>query len=189
MPVLHRETFGPERSNPAFSFAQGLLQRVIAPQGRPGSVVPDDIYALGRLPTSGEPLDALLMGEWILFPGTSINAFYVSGIRCVLVSIVVPGADVGTSSTTQTFLAETLPDDEGCAAIGKICAILAHVVGGEGLPTSAFQQKVMATGMVGEVRFGCNEGRGNIAALLHALLPTDPSVERDRRRWSGSSRR
>jgi phenylpropionate dioxygenase-like ring-hydroxylating dioxygenase large terminal subunit len=158
VPVLHRETFGPERSNRAFYFAQGPHQRVIAPQGRPGSVVPDDLYALGRLPDSGEPLDPLLMGEWILFPGTSINTFYVGGIRCVLVSIVVPGADVGTSTTTQTFLAQTPPDEEGRAAMGKICAFLAHVVGDEDLPTSAFQQKVMATGMVGEVRFGRNEG-------------------------------
>ena len=158
IPVLHRETFGPERSNRAFYFAQGPHQRVIAPQGRPGTVVPDDLYALGRLPTSDEPLDPLLIGEWILFPGTSINTFYIRGIRCVLISIVVPGAEVGTSTTTQTFLAETPPDEPGRAAMGEICAFLAHVVGDEDLPTSAFQQKVMATGMLGEVRFGRNEG-------------------------------
>lgn len=158
VPVLHRDTFGPERSNRAFYFAQGPHQRVIAPQGRPGSVVPDDLYALGRLPALGEPLDPLLMGEWILFPGTSINTFYIRGIRCVLVSIVVPGAEVGTSTTTQTFLAETPPDAAGRAAMSEICAFLARVVGDEDLPTSAFQQKVMATGMVGEVRFGRNEG-------------------------------
>jgi len=158
IPVLHRDTFGPERSNRAFYFAQGPHQRVITPQGRSAAVAPDDLYALGRVPTSGEPLDPLLMGEWILFPGTSINTLYIGGIRCVLVSIVVPGAEVGTSTTTQTFLAETPPDDEGRAAMGKICAFLAHVVGNEDLPTSAFQQHVMATGMIGEVRFGRNEG-------------------------------
>ncbi|WP_421851247.1 aromatic ring-hydroxylating oxygenase subunit alpha [Novosphingobium sp.] len=158
LPVLHRDTFGPERSNRAFYFAQGPHQRVIAPQGRPGTTVPDDLYALARLPAPGEPLDPLLMGEWILFPGTSINTFYIGGIRCVLVSIVVPGAEVGTSTTTQTFLAETPPDEESRAAMAKLCAFLAHVVGDEDLPTSAFQQKVMATGMIGEVRFGRNEG-------------------------------
>ncbi|MCL9982555.1 MAG: aromatic ring-hydroxylating dioxygenase subunit alpha [Erythrobacter sp.] len=158
VPVLHRETFGPERSNRAFYFAQGPHQRVIAPQGRPGTSAPDDLYALGRLPAAHEPIDPLLMGEWILFPGTSINTFYIGGIRCVLVSIVVPGAEVGTSTTTQTFLAETAPDDATRAAMGEMCAFLAHVVGDEDLPTSAFQQKVMATGLVGEVRFGRNEG-------------------------------
>jgi carnitine monooxygenase subunit len=158
VPVLHRETFGPERSNRAFYFAQGPHQRVIAPQGRPGATAPDDLYALGRVPAHEEPIDPLLMGEWILFPGTSINTFYIAGIRCVLVSIVVPGAEIGTSTTTQTFLAETPPDDATRAAMGEMCAFLAHVVGDEDLPTSAFQQKVMATGLVGEVRFGRNEG-------------------------------
>lgn len=158
VPVLHRDTFGPDRSNRAFYFSQGPHQRVIAPQGRPGSVAPDDLYALGRLPAPGEPIDPLLMGEWILFPGTSINTFYIAGIRCVLVSIVVPGAEVGTSTTTQTFLAETPPDDAARAAMSEMCAFLAHVVGDEDLPTSYFQQKAMATGLVGEVRFGRNEG-------------------------------
>ncbi len=45
VPVLHRDTFGPERSNRAFYFAQGPHQRVIAPQGRPGATAPDDLYA------------------------------------------------------------------------------------------------------------------------------------------------
>jgi len=158
VPVLHRETFGPERSNRAFYFAQGPHQRVIAPQGRPGESAPDDLYAFGRLPAPHEPLDPLLMGEWILFPGTSINTFYIAGIRCVLVSIVVPGAEVGTSSTTQTFLAETAPDDAARSAMRDMTAFLAHVVGDEDLPTSALQQQVMGTGLVGAVRFGRNEG-------------------------------
>lgn len=158
VPVLHRETFGPERSNRAFYFAQGPHQRVIAPQGRPGATAPDDLYAFGRVPAPNEPLDPLLMGEWILFPGTSINTFYIAGIRCVLVSIVVPGAEVGTSTTTQTFLAETAPHDAARSAMHDMTAFLAHVVGDEDLPTSAFQQQVMGTGLVGAARFGRNEG-------------------------------
>ncbi|MFN3990837.1 MAG: aromatic ring-hydroxylating oxygenase subunit alpha [Erythrobacter sp.] len=158
VPVLHRATFGPERSNRAFYFAQGPHQRVIAPQGRPGESAPDDLYAFGRVPAAHEPLDPLLMGEWILFPGTSINTFYIGGIRCVLVSIVVPGAEVGTSTTTQTFLAESPPDEAARMKMSEMCAFLAHVVGDEDLPTSAFQQQVMGTGLLGEVRFGRNEG-------------------------------
>ena len=158
VPVLHRETFGPERSNRAFYFAQGPHQRVIAPQGRPGESAPDDLYAFARVPTAGEPVDPLLMGEWILFPGTSINTFYIAGIRCVLLSIVVPGAEVGRSTTTQTFLAETVPNDPARSAMRDMTAFLAHVVGDEDLPTSAFQQQVMGTGLVGTVRFGRNEG-------------------------------
>lgn len=158
VPVLHCETFGPERSNRAFYFAQGPHQRVIAPQGRPGESAPDDLYALGRVPAPHEAPDPLLMGEWILFPGTSINTFYIAGIRCVLVSVVVPGATLGTSTTTQTFLAETAPDAAALSAMRQMTAFLAHVVGDEDLPTSAFQQQVMGTGLVGAVRFGRNEG-------------------------------
>lgn len=174
VPVLHRETFGPDRSNRAFYFSEGPHQRVIAPQGRPGEVAPDDLYALGRLPGPGEPIDPLLMGEWILFPGTSINTFYVGGVRCVVVSIVVPGAEVGTSTTTQTFLAETPPEDDARAAMSEMCEFLAHVVGDEDLPTSAFQQKAMATGLVGEVRFGRNEsGLQHLHTWLDRVIAAD----------------
>ena len=158
VPVLHRETFGPDRSNRAYYFSQGPHQRVIAPQGRPGALARDDLYALGRVPGAQEPLDPLLMGEWILFPGVSINTFYPNGQRGVLLSVVVPGAEVGTSTTTQTFLAETPPDAATRKAMEDLGAFLAHVVGEEDLPTSAFQQSVFGTGLVDEVRFGRNEG-------------------------------
>lgn len=158
VPVLHRETFGPDRSNRAFYFSQGPHQRVIAPQGRPGTTARDDLYALGRVPMAGDPVDPLLMGEWILFPGVSINTFYPNGQRGVLLSIVVPGADVGTSTTTQTFLAEDEPDAPTRKAMEDLAGFLAHVVGDEDLPTSAFQQQVFGTGLVDVVRFGRNEG-------------------------------
>ena len=129
VPVLHRETFGPDRSNRAFYFAQGAHQRVIAPQSRPGMASRDDLYALGRVPGADEPVDPLLMGEWILFPGVSINTFYPHGQRGVLLSVVVPGAEVGTSTTTQTFLAETAPDEVTRGMMDDLGAFLAHVVG------------------------------------------------------------
>jgi len=180
VPVLHRETFGPDRSNRAFYFAQGPHQRVIAPQGRPGAAVPDNLYALGRLPAPDEPLDPLLMGEWILFPGTSINTFYVAGIRCVLLSIVVPGAEVGTSTTTQTFLAERAPDDAARTAMRELTAFLAHVVGDEDLPTSAFQQKVMGTDLLGDVRFGRNEhGLQHFHTWLDRVIAADDAALMD----------
>ncbi len=158
VPVLHRDTFGPDRSNRAFYFSQGPHQRVIAPQGRPGATARDDLYALGRVPAPGDPVDPLLMGEWILFPGVSINTFYPGGQRGVLLSIVVPGAEVGTSTTTQTFLAENPPDAETRKAMEDLTGFLAHVVGDEDLPTSAFQQRMFSTGLVEDVRFGRNEG-------------------------------
>jgi phenylpropionate dioxygenase-like ring-hydroxylating dioxygenase large terminal subunit len=158
VPVLHRKTFGPDRSNRAFYFAQGPHQRVIAPQARPGTASRDDLYALGRVPGADEPIDPLLMGEWILFPGVSINTFYPNGQRAVLLSVVVPGAEVGTSTTTQTFLAETAPDEVTLGMMDDLANFLAHVVGDEDLPTSTFQQQAFGTGLVDDVCFGRNEG-------------------------------
>jgi len=174
IPVLHRDTFGPERSNRAFYFSQGPHQRVVAPRGRSGDKAKDDLYALGRLPAADEPFDPLLVGEWILFPGVSINTFYLKGQRGVLLSIVLPGPDVGTSTTTQTFLAETPPDEATRAAIEELCAFLAHVVGDEDLPTSALQQRALATGLIGNVRFGKNEGGlQHFHRWLNELLKAD----------------
>lgn len=174
VPVLHRETFGPERSNRAFYFSQGPHQRVVAPRGRPGDTAKDDLYALGRLPAADEPFDPLLVGEWILFPGASINTFYLNGQRGVLLSIVLPGPDVGTSTTTQSFLAETPPDEATRAAIEELCTFLAHVVGDEDLPTSALQQKALATGLLEHVRFGQNErGLQHFHRWLDDLLKAD----------------
>lgn len=98
------------------------------------------------------------------------NTFYIAGICCVLLSIVVPGADVGTSTTTQTFLAETVPhDDAARSAMADMTAFLAHVVGDEDLPTSAFQQQVMRTGLLGEVR----AQRRRLAALSYVARSGD----------------
>lgn len=181
VPVLHRETFGPDRSNRAFYFAQGPHQRVIAPRGRPGVAARDDLYALGRVPAASEPVDPLLIGEWILFPAVSINTFYPNGQRGVLLSIVLPGPEVSQSVTIQTFLAESPPDAQTRKEMGDLCAFLGKVVGEEDLPTSAFQQKVFATGLMPEVQYGRNEGglqhfHGWIARLLQASDAELPAI-------------
>lgn len=158
VPVLHRETFGPDRSNRALYFAHGPHQRVIAPRARPGTVVADDLFALGRLPAPDEPVGPLMIGEWIVFPGVSLNSFHPNGQRGLFMSTVLPGASVGESVTIQTFLSETPPDHATREEIRQLCAFLAHVVGDEDLPTSAHQQKALATGILDTVRFGRNEG-------------------------------
>ncbi len=158
VPVLHRETFGPDRSNRALYFSHGPHQRLIAPRARPGTVAADDLFALGRVPGPDESINPLMIGEWIVFPGVSFNSFHPNGNRGVLMSIVLPGPNVGESVTTQTYLSETAPDDDTRSEIGNLCKFLAHVVQDEDIPTSAHQQMAIATGMVDRVRFGRNEG-------------------------------
>ena len=158
LPVLHRDTFGPDRSNQALYFYYGPHQRLLSPKPRPGAPLMDDLDALGRLPTADEPINALMTGEWILFPSTSINIFHPAGQRGLFVSQVFPGAHVGESITIQSFIAEKAPDDATRAEIKKLCDFLAYAVGHEDLPTSDHQQKIMASGMMEEVQFGRNEG-------------------------------
>lgn len=158
LPVLHRETFGPDRCNQALYFFHGPHQRLLTPRPRPGTPALDDLHGLGRLPTGAEPINPLMTGEWILFPGTSINLFHPRGHRGLFVSQVFPGETVGESTTVQTYFSETPPDDETRAEIARLCDFLAHVVGTEDIPTSFHQQKVMASGLMPQVQFGRNEG-------------------------------
>lgn len=183
LPVLHRDTFGPDRSNRAFYFRHGPHQRVIAPAMRPGASHPsreelaDDLFALGRLPQDDEPLNPLMIGEWIVFPGVSINIFHPNGHRGVFISTVLPGVQVGESVTVQTYLSETPPDASTRTKIAELCDFLAHVVGDEDLPTSAHQQKALAAGVLREVRFGRNEGGlQHFHKWIDALVDSDDAA-------------
>jgi len=158
LPVLHRETFGADRNNRALYFFHGPHQRLLTPKPRPGTPPCDDLHHLGRLPTADESINALMAGEWILFPGTSINLFDPGGQRGLFISQVFPGETVGESITIQTYVSETPPDDAMRQEIAKLCDFLARVVGTEDLPTSVHQQKVMGSGLMPQVMFGRNEG-------------------------------
>ena len=157
IPVLHRATFGPDRSNRALYYAWGPHQRLLSPATRPGAPEGAELFGLADRPPADWPTESLMLGEWIIFPGISINSFSAGG-RGVFLSQVFPGATVGESITVQSYLAATPPDDAARAEIHSLCDFLAHVVGDEDLPTSAGQQQALATGVLKEVRFGRNEG-------------------------------
>lgn len=158
LPVLHRETFGPDRSNRALYYYHGAHQRLISPKTRA------DIPAYADLLTQDSNLDgtvdpeALLAGEWIVFPAVSFNSFYPGGKRGIFMSQVFPGRTVGESVTIQTYLSAIPPDAEDRARISALCDLLAHAVGTEDIPTSFHQQAALGSGMLEEVRFGRNEG-------------------------------
>jgi nitrite reductase/ring-hydroxylating ferredoxin subunit len=157
IPVLHRATFGPDRSNRALYYQWGPHQRLLSPGVRPGAPDQTDLLALADRPPAAWPTDAMMLGEWIIFPGISINSFHEGG-RGVFLSQVFPGERVGESITVQSYLTAEPPDAAAREKIHGLCDFLAHVVGEEDLPTSTRQQQALATGLVGEVRFGRNEG-------------------------------
>lgn len=157
LPVLHRETFGPERSNRTLCYAWGPHQRLIAPKQRPGVPEDADIFTFRDRPAGEWPVETMMLGEWIIFPCISINSFYNGG-RGVFISQVFPGEHAGESFTIQFHLAKEEPDEAARAEIRKLCDFLAHVVGEEDLPTSFHQQKALDSGVMRHVHFGRNEG-------------------------------
>jgi len=159
LPVLHRNTFGPDVSPHAFYYHWGPHQRLARPgkRGGPVGTGPADLFAQQHLPEEAWTVEAMLIGEWILYPNVSINTFYKGG-RGVLISQIIPGTSVEHSVTVQTYLMEHEPDDEQRAAAQQLFDFLGDVVNGEDLPTSFDQQRTMSTGMLPRVRFGRNEG-------------------------------
>ena len=96
LPVLHRETFGADRSNKALYFPWGPHQRVISPN-RYGP--------LENLPQDKWPTEMMMVGVWTIFPHISIASFDGGG-RSVMLSQLFPGSTPGESYTTQYYLME-----------------------------------------------------------------------------------
>lgn len=157
IPVLHRATFGPDQSNRALYYFWGPHQRLLSPGARTAGPVRGDLFSVADQAPHSWPTDAMMLGEWIIFPGISINSFHDGG-RGVFLSQVFPGERVGESITVQSYLAASPPDEATREKIHQRCDFLAHVVGDEDLPTSFRQQQALATGLLKEVRFGRNEG-------------------------------
>ena len=157
LPVLHRETFGTEIGNAAQYQYHGPHFRLRHVGKRSESSVPDSLTVLDDLAREDWPIEPLLSGEWILFPNVSINGFFQGG-RGVIISQVIPGSTVGESVTIQTYLHESLQNDEERIAGAELTEFIAHVVRDEDLPMSRDQQHILSSGLQKSVQFGRNEG-------------------------------
>jgi phenylpropionate dioxygenase-like ring-hydroxylating dioxygenase large terminal subunit len=168
LPILHKNTFGPDFPNRALYHAFGPHQRVDSPnpllkklEGRPEAEW-DARYLLG--------------GIWTIFPHVSIASFDAGG-RAVLVSQLFPGASVGESVTVQTFLLEKAPDDAARAAADKTFELLGYVVREEDYATGLRQQRALAARPRRDVLFGRNEGGGQrFHRWVDHLLATDDAA-------------
>lgn len=157
LPVLHRNTFGPQMSNMAEYFYYGPHQRLGLLTKADHMLEQDDLLSLTSKAEADWPMDILLFGEWIIFPNVSINCFYKGG-RGVIISQVLPGATVGESTTVQIFLHENAPAGEQLAEAQEMTDFLCRVVGEEDMPMSLDQQHVLNSGLLPEVQMGRNEG-------------------------------
>lgn len=159
LPVLHRNTFGPTISNRALYYFQGPHQRLIRTAVPANRTMPKEENLFSYMDSAPEtwPINAMMLGEWILFPHVSINSFYDGG-RGVIISQVFPGERVDESFTVQTYLMEDEPNDVSREAALKTFEFLGHVVGQEDLPMSMRQQQALNAGIMKRVFCGRNEG-------------------------------
>jgi carnitine monooxygenase subunit len=160
LPVLHRNTFGSEVSSRAYYYEWGPHQRLTRPGKRGGPTVPEqvDLFAQQDWPEDRWTDEAMLLGEWIVYPNVSLNSFYTGGLRGVVISQIFPGSTVAESTTVQTYIVEHEPDPEEREAAMHMFDFLGRVVGDEDMPASLSQQRGLSSGLLHEVVYGCNEG-------------------------------
>ncbi len=149
LPVLHKNTFGPNMPNRALYHAWGPHQRV---QGMAD-------HLIGEAAPAEEAWGAniLMAGVWTIFPHVSIASFDGGG-RGVMISILTPGAHVGESFTTQLYLMEKEPSETQAKAATEQFAMLEFVVRAEDYDTGLRQQAALKSGAREWVLFGRNEG-------------------------------
>ena len=158
LPILHRESFGPDYSNKAIYDAWGPHQRVTSPDRR--------FLALDDIEEDDWPADLLTDGVWTIFPHASVAGFKVGvdgvtgGGRMYMISTLFPGDDPDTSRTVQHFLAAFEPSEQLEGLIEAQKAFLLHVVRDEDYYTGNRIQRALKTGTKSEVLFGRNEAGG-----------------------------
>jgi nitrite reductase/ring-hydroxylating ferredoxin subunit len=161
LPILHKDTFGPDYSNKAIYDAWGPHQRVTSPDHR--------MLALDGIPEDEWSTDLLTAGVWTIFPHTSIAGFRIdgqgegedgSGGRMYMVSTLFPGADPDTSVTVQNFLAAFDPPESLQPIIAGQQEFLLRVVRDEDYFTGNRIQRAVKTGAKTEFLFGRNEAGG-----------------------------
>lgn len=175
LPVLHKNTFGPNIAHKPLYYFSGPHQRLIRTETASNRVLPEhaDLFGYIGEPEADWPVEAMMLGEWILFPHVSINSFYNGG-RGVIISQVFPGETVEKSFTIQTYLMEQEPDNASRAEALKLCDFLAQVVNEEDLPTSLRQQRALATGLLPTVCYGRNEeGLQHFHRWIERIVETD----------------
>lgn len=153
LPILHKNTFGPNMPNQALYYPWGPHQRVASPD--PGLLEFEDV------PEADWPTDRLLSSVWTIFPHVSIASFDGGGGRAVMISQLFPGEDPLTSYTVQNYVMQSLPpDDDVRMAADEQFALLEHVVREEDYATGIRQQRALMSRPGAEVMFGRNEGGG-----------------------------
>jgi phenylpropionate dioxygenase-like ring-hydroxylating dioxygenase large terminal subunit len=167
LPILHKDTFGPEMSTKANYDAWGPHQRVTCPER--------GWERVAVLPEAEWSIADLIGGVWTIFPHVSIAGFAASGgATLYMVSLLYPGDEPGTSTTTQLFLHTGAPDDDQLESATAQMRFNHHVVKNEDYATGLRLQRALRSGGKQVNLFGRNEDGGQrFHRMLGELLETD----------------
>ncbi|MFN0096935.1 MAG: aromatic ring-hydroxylating oxygenase subunit alpha [Dehalococcoidia bacterium] len=161
IPILHRNSFGPDAAYQPDFFHFGSHCRMISPKNHD---------RLADLPEEQWTNEMLTPGVWTIFPNCSIAGGSGSGF---MFSQMFPGKTPTESFTVQTFLQPGRDDsNDDRAEIEKRMAFLKVVVNEEDYITGKGIQRAIATGAKTHLLFGRNEGGGQqfhkwVDALVH----------------------
>ena len=165
LPILHRESFGPDMPNDALYDDYGPHQRVSMPNA--------GLLELDGTPEGEWAVDQMNGGVWTVFPHISIADFEAEG-KIFMVSQLFPGSTPDESITIQNFLSVDERSEAGMKAVEAQMAFLLDVVRDEDYATGKRIQKTLKTGVAGDVLFGRNElGGQRFHRWVDAILKTD----------------
>jgi nitrite reductase/ring-hydroxylating ferredoxin subunit len=166
LPILHKNTFGPQMSPDALFHRVGPHQRVTGPRGA--------WETLENRALEDWPDGALLGGVWSIFPHASIAGFDVGEYKMYQVARIFPGDSADESVTYLDFIGTAPPTADNVAKIDQQIAFLEKVVRDEDYATGLKIQRTVKTGAKKELFFGRNEGGAQyVHGWLDALLETD----------------
>jgi len=161
IPILHRNSFGPDSPYQPDYYAFGPHVRMVSPKR---------FATLADLPEEQWSALDLIPGVWTIYPNISI----AGGVdRPYMVSQMFPGNSPGGSFTVQNFLLppSAVEDPDRDASYMKT---MATVVGDEDYFTGFGVQKALATGAKKHSLFGRNEGGGQLFhRWVEALVQTE----------------
>ncbi len=156
VPILHRNSFGPELSHQPDYYAWGPHVRMTAPK---------NFADVANKPEEQWTEADMTTGVWTIFPNISIAGGRKgrgAGAGTYMVSQLFPGSIPGESITVQNFLSLRVPDEVDPEAIQEYMGLMVDVVRDEDYFTGFRVQKALATGAKAFSLFGRNEGGGQL---------------------------
>ena len=165
LPILHKNTFGPNFPADALFHRVGPHQRVTGPRG--------PWAKLEGIPQDEWPDSVLTGGVWSIFPHASIAGFEIGEHKIYQVARIYPGDSADESVSYLDFISTAPLTDEYVSIAEQQIAFLEHVVRDEDYATGLKIQRNVKTGAKKDLVFGRNEGGAQyVHGWLDAILET-----------------